>query len=138
MDPDLKIYSDVMDRRTLVLSRIRDLEGELDELNRLITRYERRASGSKAKAPRQLQQVGPNQPRVRGVLNAARKAIEQLPDRFNKKEVLKLVELDQELAGKKISDENIRNALRILTTKGVIRVVNSATPTTCAEYVKAS
>ena len=135
---DLEFYSGLLDRRTLVLSRIRELEAYLDELNMLITRHERSASRSKVKSPRQLRQVRPKQPRVRGVLAAARKAIEQLPDPFNKNQLLELVEMDQELAGKEISDANIRNALRILTTKGVIKVANSATPITCAEYVKAS
>lgn len=46
--------------------------------------------------------------------------------------------MDQDLAGKKIGEATIRNALRILTTKGLIRVADSATPITCAKYVKAS
>lgn len=135
---DSEFHARLLDRRTVVLSRIRELEAYLDELNRLIARHERSASRSKVNSPRQLRQVRPKQPRVRGVLAAARKAIEQLPDPFNKNQLLELVEMDQELAGKEISDANIRNALRILTTKGVIKVANSATPITCAEYVKAS
>lgn len=135
---DLEFYSNLLDRRTVVLSRIRELEAYLDDLNTLIDRHERSASRSKAKSPRQLKQVRPKQPRVRGVLAAARKAIEQLPGPFNKKQLLDVIKMDQELAGKKISDANIRNALRILTNKGVIRVANSATPITCAKYIKAS
>lgn len=138
MDLDLEFYSTLLDRRALVLTRIRDLEAYLDDLNGLISRHERSASRSKAKSPRQLKQVRPTKPRVRGVLAAARKAIDQLPDQFNKNQLLELVKRDQELAGKKISDATIRNALRKLTTKGVIRVAHSATPLTCAEYVKAS
>lgn len=138
MDLDLEFYSTLLDRRAVVLSRIRDLEAYLDDLNMLINRHERSASRSKVKSPRQLRQVRPKQPRVRGVLAAARKAIEQLPDQFNKNQLLDLVKMDQEFAGKKISDATIRNALRKLTTKGVIRVAHSATPLTCAEYVKAS
>lgn len=138
LDLDLEFFATLLDRRVLVLSRIRELEAYLDDLNKLITRHERSASRSTAKSPRQLKQVRPKQPRVRGVLAAARKAIEQLPGSFNKKQLLELVEMDQELAGKEISDANIRNALRILTNKGEIRVENSATPTTCAKYVKAS
>ena len=138
LEADLEFYSGLLDRRAVVLSRIRELEAYLDELNALIKRHERSASESKVNSPRQLRQVRPKQPRVRGVLAAARKAIERLPDPFNKNQLLELVEMDQELAGKPISDANIRNALRILTTKGVIRVANSATPITCAEYVKAS
>lgn len=138
MDLDLEFYSTLLERRALVLTRIRDLEAYLDDLNMLITRHERSASRSKAKSPRQLKQVRPRQPRARGVLAAARKAIEQLPDPFNKNQLLELVKMDQDLAGKKISEATIRNALRILTTKGLIRVADSATPITCAKYVKAS
>jgi hypothetical protein len=74
---------------------------------------------------------------VRGVLAAARKAIDQLESPFDKNELLaKLVELDEEFVHKKITGANIRNALRLLVQDKVIEVKSKATATTCAKYVK--
>lgn len=79
------------------------------------------------------------QARVRGVLAAARKAVDQLGGPFDKNQLLaKLVEIDAEFVHKAITGSNIRNALRLLTQAGVIRVEQAATATSCAKYVKAA
>ena len=81
----------------------------------------------------------PKPKRVRGVLAAARRAIEQFSGPFDKNQLLeKLVEIDEEFAHKKITGSNIRNALRSLTQDGVIKVESEATATSCAKYVKAA
>jgi len=78
-------------------------------------------------------------PRVRGVLAAARKAVDQLSGPFDKNELLaKLIEIDQNFAHKKVTGSNLRNALRLLTQNGVIKVESEATATSCAKYVKAA
>lgn len=78
------------------------------------------------------------QTRVRGVLAAARSAIKDLPDPFDKNQLLaKLEEMDAAFA-KKITSSNIRNTLRLLTQSGVIRVSSEATAVSCAKYSKAA
>lgn len=77
--------------------------------------------------------------RVRGVLAAARKAVEQFSEPFDKNQLLaKLVEIDQDFANKRISGASIRNTLRLLTQDGIIKVQSEATATSCAKYVKAA
>lgn len=119
---------DLLDRLSMrknhLLSQRREIEEELSHLNALIMRYE---SGS------------PKQPRVRGVLAAARKAVQQLQDPFDKNQLIeKLKEIDGGFATREISGSNIRNALRLLTEDGVIRKEREATSTSCAKYVKAA
>jgi hypothetical protein len=127
-------------QRDYLNTTISELEVELSHLNFLIAKYE----GSPAKTelrqmpmPRLL--LKPQPKRVRGVLAAARKAIEQISGPFDKNQLLaKLVEMDEEFAHKKITGSNIRNALRLLTQDGVIKVESEATATSCARYVKAA
>jgi hypothetical protein len=124
-----------------LLSRREQVLVELDRLNALIATYQQESSTLESKSPRQQlkPQIKTKQQRVRGVLAAARKAIDQLSGPFDKNQLLaKLVEIDEELAHKKITGANIRNALRLLTQDGVIKVESKATATTCAKYVKAA
>ena len=123
----------------LLLRRERVL-AELGQLNNLIAIYQNEPSKAEFKSIPQLKlQTNPKAPRVRGVLAAARKAIDQLPSPFDKNELLaKLVEIDEEFAHKKVTGANIRNALRLLTQEGVIKVESRATATTCAKYGKAT
>ena len=107
-------------------------------LNALITKHESGSARGELKVmpPRPLKT---KKTRVRGVLAAARKAIELLPDPFDKNQLIaKLIELDEEFARKKITNSNIRNTLRLLTQDGVIRVESEATATSCAKYIKAA
>ena len=80
----------------------------------------------------------PRQPRVRGVLAAAREAIEQMPGSFDKNQLLAKLKEREEFAHKEITGSNIRNALRLLTQDGVIKVESEATATSCAKYVRAA
>ena len=122
-----------------LLSRREKVLTELTQLDALIATYKNEPSRAELKSIPQLKlQTKTKQPRVRGVLAAARKAIEQLSSPFDKNQLLaKLVEIDEEFAHKKITGANIRNALRLLTQDGVIKVESEATATTCAKYVKA-
>ena len=113
---------------------------ELHQLDALLATYQNESSKTELKSTLQLLQAKPKPkpPRVRGVLAGARKAIDQLESPFDKNELLaKLVELDEDFARKKITGANIRNALRLLTQDGVIKVESEATATSCAKYVKA-
>lgn len=123
-----------------LLSRREQVLVELNRLNLLIATYQNESSTPESKSPPQLKpQITTRQPRVRGVLAAARKAIDQLSGPFDKNMLLaKLVEIDEGFAHKKITGANIRNALRLLTQDGVIKVESKATATTCAKYVKAA
>jgi hypothetical protein len=78
------------------------------------------------------------QTRVRGVFAAAVKAVEQLSDPFDKNQLIAQLKLDDEFAGKEITTSNIRNALRLLKDRGLIKVESEATATSCARYVKAA
>jgi len=121
-----------------LLARREKVLTELAQLNEMIATYQNESTKPEPKSVSQLLQIKPK-PRVRGVLAAARKAIDQLPSPFDKNQLLeKLVEIDGEFAHKKITGANIRNALRLLTQDGVIKVVSEATATTCAKYVKAA
>ncbi len=112
---------------------------ELNQLNALITTYQNESSKEELKSTSHLKQIETKEPRVRGVLAAARKAIDRLPGPFDKKQLVeKLVEVDEEFAHKKITGANIRNALRLLMREGVIKVETEATATTCAKYIKAA
>lgn len=120
-----------------MLTSKRALEQELDELNTLITRYQSGLSKEELRTTSQLQELIKT-PRVRGVLAAAKKAIQDLPDPFNKNELLTKLREDEYFADKKITAANIRSALRILAQKKIIVVSSNATATTCATYVKAT
>ena len=138
MQPDLnQALEDLV--KALLLRRERVL-AELSQLNALIAIYQNEPSKAELRSMPQLKlQTNPKPPRVRGVLAAARKAIEQLPSPFDKNQLLaKLVEIDEEFAHKKVTGANIRNALRLLTQDGAIKVASEATATTCAKYVKAT
>jgi hypothetical protein len=112
------------------------LEEELEHVEALIAIYESKILRNPLKLTQPLS-LKEKQTRVRGVLAAARKAVDQLAGPFDKNQLLaKLVEIDEELVHKKITGSNIRNALRLLTQAGVIRVEKEATATTCATYVK--
>lgn len=121
-----------------LLSRKERVLAELNQLNNLIATYQNAPSTADLKATPQLKlQIKPNQARVRGVLAVARKAINQLPDPFDKNQLLtKLVEIDEEFAHKRITGASIRNALRKLVQDKVIEVESKATATTCAKYVR--
>lgn len=123
-------------RRTTLLEQLEELQQELVALDVLIARYQSTMPRGRLKVMLPLRT---KQPRVRGVLAAARKAIDQFSGPFNKNELLaKLIEMDNELGHKQITGSNIRNALRLLTQNGVIKIVDPATPTSCAKYIKAA
>lgn len=131
--PNLETQSNLFD---LLVARREELLIELRHLNTLISTYQSGALKEESKSKSRL--IPPKRPRVRGVLAAAREAVKQLPDPFDKNQLLeKLVEIDEEFTRKTITGANIRNALRLLTQEGVIRVTNEATATTCAKYIKA-
>jgi hypothetical protein len=128
------------DMLNVALARKERLLAELRVVNATIAFYQNEPTKAESKSVPQLKlQIKPKKPRVRGVLAAARKAVDQLPSPFDKNQLLKkLVEIDGEFAQKTITGANIRNALRLLTQAGVIKVASEATATTCAKYVKAA
>jgi hypothetical protein len=135
MQPDL--LENLLSRREEVLTSKRALEQELDELNALITRYQSGSSKEELRTRSPLRELNePKQPRVRGVLAAARKAIEQLPGPFDKNQLLTKLREDEEFADKKITAANVRNALRMLTQQKMIKVKRNATATSCATYIR--
>src|SRR5262249_49198925 len=77
------------------------------------------------------------QRRVRGVLAAARRAIDQFSGPFDKNQLLAKLKEDEGFAGKEISASNLRNAIRLLKENGIIKVEKEATATKCATYIKA-
>jgi hypothetical protein len=117
-----------------LLAHKRELEEELVHVEALIRKHQASASKGQLKMmPRT------RQPRVRGVLAAARKAVDLFSEPFDKNQLLeKLREVDEDFAHKKISVANIRNTLRLLTQDGIIRVQSEATATTRATYIKAA
>jgi len=127
-------------QRNQLNTTISELEVELSHLNFLIAKYE----GSPTKADLRQMPIPklvlmPKPKRVRGVLAAARKAIEELSGPFDKNQLLaKMMEMDEEFAHKKITGSNIRNALRLLMQDGVIKVESEATARTRAKYVRAA
>jgi hypothetical protein len=133
LDPNRSL-EDLFD--ALLARRVKVL-AELNSLNALIATYQNDPSKADSKSiPPRLLQIKAKQPRVRGVLAAARKAVDELPNPFDKNQLLeKVVEIDEEFAQKKITGANIRNALRLLTQAGIIKVESEATATTCAKYV---
>jgi len=132
------LLAELLDKQEELLSHRQELDEELVHVNALIVKYQSASSkGDLRMMPKPKSQTEIKQPRVRGVLAAAKKAVEQLSDPFDKNQLLaKLVEIDGEFAHKKITGPNIRNALRLLTQNGVIRVESAATATKCAKYKK--
>lgn len=120
-----------------MLTSIKALDEELDELNRLITRYQSGSSKEELRTNSSLRDLSPpRQKRVRGVLAAARKAIEDLPDPFDRNQLGARLREDEEFAGKEISETSLRSALRQLTEEKIIAIERDATATSCATYVK--
>jgi hypothetical protein len=135
MQPDL--LAGLLTQRNHLFAQKLELEEELFHLNALIMKYE--SGSSKGELKVMPPRLKAKQPRVRGVLAAARKAVEQLSGSFDKNQLLaKLIELNEEFARKKITGASIRNVLRLLTQDGVIKVESEATATSCAKYVKAA
>lgn len=133
MQPE--ILKGLLSQREILLGQRRELEEELEHLDSLIKIYKKKSPRRELMKTRPV----PRQQRVRGVLAAARKAIEQLSGPFDKNQLLtKLLEIDEEFVHKKITGSNIRNALRLLTQSGVIKVETEATATRCAKYIKAA
>ena len=124
-----------------LMAQQRELEEELVHWNALITKHD---NGGAVKG--ELKMMPPPKPRpkttktrVRGVLAAARKAVEEFSGPFDKNQLIaKLIELDGDFAHKKITGSNIRNTLRLLTLNGVIKVESAATARSCAKYVRAA
>lgn len=135
MPPDL--LANLRTQRDRLMAQQREIKEELFHLNALIKRYESGSSKVEVKVTSLLKpRLKTKQPRVRGVLAAARKAIEQISGPFDKNQLLAMIERDEEFAHKKITGANIRNTLRLLTQDGVIKVESEATATSCAKYVK--
>lgn len=109
------------------------------ELNFAPTEFD--AGEVKANSPRPdltILSPKPKQRRQRGILAAARKAIDDMDGPFDKDQLAeKLREVD-EFSQREVSTRNLRNTLRSLTRAGVITVARRATPSTCAIYIKAA
>jgi hypothetical protein len=123
---------------TLLKERKRELEDELGKVSALLDLYEDGSSKVESKIMSLPTLLKTKPPRVRGVLAAAKRAIEKLPDSFDKNQLLDTLQRDEEFANKTITPSNIRNTLRLLTQIGVIKVESEATATSCARYVKAA
>jgi hypothetical protein len=114
-----------------------ELDEELGHVKALIMTYESASSKRELRMmPKPKMQIVIKQPRVRGVLAAAKRAIEELPEPFDKNQLLEKLKQDEVFADKEITGPNIRNALRLLTQSGVLRVESPATATQCAKYKK--
>ena len=122
--------------RNELLAQQQEIQERLAVLDDQIDAYE--SGSAKAELKVLPSRVEPKQIRVRGVLAAARRAIDQLSGPFDKDDLLAKLKADAEFVDKEISVSNIRNALRILKERGVIKVENEATATSCARYVKAA
>jgi len=122
----------------LVIQGLLDRKGELEEelihLNFLIEKhYQSSATAELKLVPRRF-----HLRRVRGVLAATKEVVAELSEPFDKNDVMiKLRSRDLEFA-RKISAENLRNALRLLAQEGTIEIHTAATSTSCAKYVRAA
>lgn len=140
------LLAQLLDKREELLARRQALDeklGKVDEelvhLDALIMTYESASSKRDLRMiPKPKMRIEVKPRRVRGVLAAARKAVEQFADPFDKNQLLEKLKQDGEFADKEITGTNIRNALRLLQQDGVIRVARPATATQCAQYVKAA
>ena len=86
-------------------------------------------------APLQLRMIEDPRPRrVRGVLAMVRQLIPQLPQPFDRRQILKkLQEVEPELAAK-VTLGNLRNTLRLLAREGSIELIEEATSVRPARY----
>lgn len=122
--------------------RKKELERELEQVNGLIATLASYDGGS-VKVESNIRSL-PTRPetkpvRVRGVLAAAKRALEKLPEgAFTKNQLLDALQRDREFANKTITPSNIRNTLRLLTQIGAIKVESEATATSCARYIRAA
>src|SRR5437016_2954952 len=88
----------------------RELEEELAHVDALIRKHQANSSKGELRVMPRMKR-----PRVRGVLAAARKAVDHFSEPFDKNQLLaKLIEIEKDFANKKISGANIRNTLRLL------------------------
>jgi len=85
--------------------------------------------------PSPLRMVGNDRPRrVRGVLAVVRQLIPQLPQPFDRRQILeKLQEVEPELAAK-VTLANLRNTLRLLAREGSIELIEESTSLKPARY----
>lgn len=124
--------------------RKQELEDELEQVNNYLATLDAyknvsvRVEPEPSKLTSRPTLLKPKARRVRGVLAAAKRAIQELPGPFDKYMLLDQLKRDDEFIGKTISSTNIRNTLRLLTQIGVIKIESEATATSCAKYVRAA
>ena len=84
--------------------------------------------------PSPLRMVDDRPRRVRGVLAVVRQLIPQLPQPFDRRQILeKLKEVEPELAAK-VTLGNLRNTLRLLAREGSIELIEEGTSLRPARY----
>jgi uncharacterized damage-inducible protein DinB len=137
LQPDL--VDDLLATRKRVVAQQDALQKVLSHLDQAIKLYEDAFDPQQASEIVLLPPpVKTKRPRVRGVLAAARKAIEEMSGPFDKNQLLEKLQREAGFSDKKITRNNIRNALRLLTQDGVIKVESEATAKSCAKYVRAA
>lgn len=134
MDPDRLLF--LQKWRHDLVSQKQEIEKRIDYIDAEINYTEDDSSegtvielASRAESPKR---------RVRGVLAAARRAVDQFSGPFTRHQLQEKLEEDGEFAHKKITTSNIRNAIRLLKKTGIIKVEKEATATQTATYIKAA
>jgi hypothetical protein len=130
--------ADLLKWRRELVSQRDEIEKRISLLDELINDHECGSSRAELTVIQPRSMVETKQRRVRGVLAAARRAIDQFSGPFTKNELRAKLKEDAEFAGKEITLSNIQNAIRSLKEIGLIRVESEATATRCATYVKAA
>ena len=111
----------LLDLRRQIEEHYRDRLKAVDLLLQTVRELER-------PAPSPLRMIEVTRPRrVRGVLAVVRQLIPQLPQPFDRRQVLeKLQEVEPELAAK-VTLASLRNSLRLLVREGTIQLIEEPT-----------
>ena len=129
---------DLLKWRKELVSQRDEIETRISYLDELINDHECGSPRGELTVIQSRSRVERKPPRVRGVLAAAKRAIDQFSGPFDKNQLRAKLQEDAEFANKQITASNIQNAIRSLKETGVIRVESEATATKCAMYVKAA
>lgn len=125
-----------MDRRQVLLDLRRQIEdiytARLKAVNELLEALDEIEKPSKPAF--QLVQDQTRKRRVRGVLAAVRELIPELPDVFDRKDVLERLKQKNQYLASRVTLENLRGTLRSLAKTGEIELRAEATRTQPTRY----
>lgn len=122
-----------------------DLEEQLVLVKAMLKRFDKLGGGTPVGPPRSVSDLKDSashsnliqmftQPRIRGVLSSVREILPELPDPFDKNDIMARLRVSDSVFARSVTAANLRNTLRILVKNGEIKVEIEPTSRSCGKY----